>query len=329
MADHVLNTSPDFTSSHVFSTDDLTGGFDGLKQGDLPDGETTIIDFTYGEPKNADGTLLYPVNTDFGYVVTDFVGAIEKTREDNPEYEEGWIGDLKDEGDVRSGVVISDAPTDTFKTPAVLGTWLAGLGDNSVKASTEHYVVMQNILSDAMYPDDPDAVYDLDDDLYVIGGRYDGMLMDEAILAAGDTNGDGVADIKDVLAPNETEIDLNIAASTDYSVTVKDDGKLLYRWGNMIKKPNDMRLDIKLALPEEFTQTDEGSGLTKLYKITAAELLTNHTITNNPNDQIPRRRPGERGGHRHPANLHGDLRLQRRRQRPARGLGHHRRLLCR
>ncbi len=284
--DPVLITNPDFTVSHTFSIDDLTGGFDGLKQGDLPNGDTTIIDFNSTTTKNADGTILYPVNSDFGYVTTDFVGAIEKTRDDNPEYEEGWIGDLKGAGDVQAGVVISDAPTDTFKTPAVLGTWLAGLGGNTVKASTEHYVVMQNILSDAMYPDDPNAIYDLDDDLYVIGGTYDGMLMDDAIIASGDTNGDGVADIKDVLAPNETEIDINIAASTDYSVTVKDDGKLLYRWGNTIKKPNDMRLDIKLDLPDEFTEIDTNSGLTKLFKITAAELSTDHTVTNNPNDQI-------------------------------------------
>lgn len=282
-ADVVLNTTPDFTSSHTFSTNDLTGGFDGLTQADpVPSGELPLIDFSFATPKNADGTLLYPVNTEFGYIVTDFVGAIQKSRIDNPEYEEGWIGDLKGEGDVQAGVVISDAPTDTFKTPALLGTWLAGLGDNTVKASTEHYMVMQNVLSDAMYPDDPDAIYDLDDDLYVIGGTWDGMLMDDAILAAGDTNGDGVADIKDVLAPNETQIDINIAASTDYSVTVKDDGKLLYRWGNTIKKPNDMRLDIKLDLPDEFTEIDPDSGLLKLYKITAGELLTNHTITNNP-----------------------------------------------
>ena len=45
------------------------------------------------------------------------------------------------------GLVVSDSPTDTFKTPAVLGTWLAGLGGNTVKASTEHYSVMQAILS--------------------------------------------------------------------------------------------------------------------------------------------------------------------------------------
>jgi Ca2+-binding RTX toxin-like protein len=286
-ADVVLNTTPDFTSSHTFSTNDLTGGFDGLTQADpVPSGELPLIDFSFATPKNADGTLLYPVNTEFGYIVTDFIGAVLKSRIDNPEYEEGWIGDLKGEGDVQAGVVISDAPTDTFKTPALLGTWLAGLGDNTVKASTEHYVVMQNILSDQKYPGDPDALYPLDDNLMVIGGEFDGQYVADILPTITDLNGDGAVDIKDILAPNETEITANIAVSTDYSVTLKDDGKLLYRWGNTIKKPNDMRLDIKLDLPDAFTDIDEGSGLQKLYKITAGELLTNHTITNNPNDQI-------------------------------------------
>ena len=31
--DQPLNTDPDFTSLHVFSTDDITGNFDGVTQG--------------------------------------------------------------------------------------------------------------------------------------------------------------------------------------------------------------------------------------------------------------------------------------------------------
>jgi hypothetical protein len=182
----------------------------------------------------------------------NFEGAVEKEFSDGL-YEEGFIGNLPNEVGDQIGVVVSDAPTDTFKTPAVLGTWLSGLGGNSVKASTEHYVVMQNILSDQKYPGDPDAEYALDDNLIVIGGDYDGHAVQDLLdgtvsdgeggfITIADENQDGVVDIKDILNPNESSVDYDIAASTDYSVAVKDDGKLLYRWGNMIKKPNDSLL---------------------------------------------------------------------------------------
>ena len=185
------------------------------------------------------------------------------------------------------GLVVSDAPTDTFQTPAVLGTWLAGIGGNTVKASTEHYTVMQDVLSDQRYPGDPDAVYSLDDNLIVIGGDYDGQAVVDVIPIVGDVNGDGVADIKDVLIPNESTIAENIAASDDYSVTLKDDGKLLYRWGNTVKRPNDIRVEVEMELPDEWSQpTATAPDLLPLYQVTMAELLVNHTITNNPNDQI-------------------------------------------
>ncbi|WGW03669.1 calcium-binding protein [Tropicibacter oceani] len=286
-ADTVLNTTPDWTSSHTFSTDDITGTFDGLTQGDLAPGDNTLIDFSATPKITTEGVDLYPINSDFGFIVTDFEGAIEKDFYENPEHLEGFAGDLNGEGGEHIGLVISDAPTDTFKTPATLGTWLMGIGGSFEKASTEHYSVMQSILSDQMYPGDPLAKYPLDDELYVIGGQYDGMLLSDAIVLEGDSNGDGVADLKDVLQPNESTITENIAASSDYSITVKDDGKVLYRWGNAIKRPNDVRLEATLDLPDEWTTADpETPDLAPLYRITAAELVVNHTITNNPNDQI-------------------------------------------
>lgn len=285
--DQPLNTTPTYTVTHVFSTADVTGTFDGLTQGDVLPGDTPVVDFTATPMVTQEGVNLYPINSEFGYLVTDFIGAEPKDFVLNPEYAEGWVGDLTDGEGTQLGLVISDSPTDSFKTPARLGTWLAGLGDEAVKASTEHYVVMQNILSDQKYPGDPDALYPLDDDLYVIGGTYDGMRVQDAILVAGDVNGDGAVDIKDVLAPNETQITENIAVGSDYSITLKDDGKLLYRWGNMIKKPNDVRIEAELPLPDEWKQADpEQDDLIPLFKITRAELVTVHTITNNPNDQI-------------------------------------------
>lgn len=285
--DEPLNTNPTYTATHVFSTDDVTGKFDGTTQGDITPGETPIIDFAATPIYTNDGIALYPINSEFGFIVSDFDGAVEKDFDLNPEYEEGFAGDLLGTGGEQLGLVLSDAPTDSFKTPATLGTWLAGIGGNTVKASTEHYVVMQNVLSDQEYPGDPDALYPLDDELYVIGGEFDGQSVADVIAIVGDVNGDGAADIRDVLEPNENSISEAIAASTDYSVTLKDDGKLLYRWGNTVKRPNDIRVEAEIPLPDEWTpEVDAATGLMPLFIVTSAELVIRHTITNNPNDQV-------------------------------------------
>ncbi|MDT8326696.1 MAG: calcium-binding protein, partial [Roseovarius sp.] len=264
----------------------MTGTFDGLTQGDVLPGETPVVDFSATPKIDKSGVELYPVNSEFGFVVTDFDGAISKDFITNPEYEEGFVGDIFENGE-QVGLMVSDAPTDTFKTPALLGTWLAGLGGNTVKASTEHYSVMQAILSDQKYPEDPTAVYQLDDNLKMIGGTYDGQFIEDILPIVGDVNEDGVVDIKDVLVPNESTIRADIAVGNDYSVTMKDDGKLLYRWGNTIKRPNDVRLEATLDLPDEWGATDyETSVMSPVFQITAAELAVRHTITNNPNDQL-------------------------------------------
>lgn len=300
--DLILNQTPTYTVKHIFSSADVTATFTGLTQADvLADGDPTndlLIINTAATPRVSDGVNLYPVNSDFGFNVIDFKEAIQKDLLLDPEYEEGWVGDLTGPSGEQLGIVIADAPTDTFKTPAVLGTWLAGIGGNTVKASTEHYSVMQNVLSDAAYPGDPDALYPLDDNLILLSqnAAWDGqfvadLLADPGTFGVVDKDDNGVLDIRDLLNPNESTIEYDIAYSTDYSVTMKDDGKLLYRWGNTIKRPNDMRLEVEMELPDEWSMpesdaSDPGFGLVPLYKITMGELVTNHQITNNPNDQI-------------------------------------------
>ncbi|MAQ36791.1 MULTISPECIES: calcium-binding protein [Thioclava] len=299
--DEPLNTDPMFRSSHVFSTADITVTFDGMTVGAAED-PLAYFDTsgTNGTKETKDGVTLYPIESEFGYNVADFQDATQKVIDPSDpnyvaDYAEGWAGDVYDGEGNQLGLVISDAPTDTFKTPALYGTWLAGLGGNTVKASTEHYVVMQNILSDQKFPGDTDAIYKLDDALRVVSGdeALNGRLVSDVITElkalpdmAGDKNGDGVIDIKDVLAPNETEITENIAVSSDYSVTVKDDGKLLYRWGNTIKKPNDVRLEATMDLPDEWSEYNPYTSLRNIYHVTEAELVVHHTITNNPNDQV-------------------------------------------
>ncbi|MDR9394557.1 MAG: calcium-binding protein [Roseovarius sp.] len=232
------------------------------------------------------------------------------------------------------------------------------MGGNTVKASTEHYTVMQNVLTDQRYPEDPDAVLNLDDDLRMhdlrpdgIGGLNNGPLHDAYLLELtqslqaaidnagnpdqldvtdtdfdrdgtidpydiltvaapdnpnemvgaldldqdgtadvidGPLNGYGAdADITDILKPNESTVLFDIAYGDDYSITLKDDGKLLYRFGNAVKRPTDVRMEAELELPEEWNAPDdEKPDLIPLYQITSAELVTHHTISNSPNDQI-------------------------------------------
>jgi hypothetical protein len=286
--DQPLNTTSDFSSLHVFSVNDVTGTYSGVTQG--VSGDVVDITGASGTKVKKEGVILYPIDSEFGFTVTDFEGAEDKVLDDD--YAEGWAGNLLIGGE-KAGLVISDSPTDTFKTPAVFGTWLAGLGGNSVKASTEHYTVMQNVLSDQQFPDDPDAVYALDDNLKLLSLNLDwndqyvaDLLSDPGTYGVTDVNLDGVLDIKDLLNPNESTISYDIAYGDDYSVTMKDDGKLLYRWGNEIKRPNDVRLEAQLETPDEWKEIDDETGLKKLYAISSAELVVHHMITNNPNDQV-------------------------------------------
>ncbi|GKY86575.1 GEVED domain-containing protein [Sinisalibacter aestuarii] len=350
-ADVALITTPDYRVSHVFSTADISGGFDGAMQG--TDGG--IVDFGATPNTTKDGISLYPIDSEFGFHVTDFIGAEDKVRDG--EYTEGWAGDLLGEGGEQLGLLVGDARTDTLQTPNLLGTWLVGMGGSAVKASTEHYAVMQEILSDQAFPEDPDALLPLDDDLRIIDYQVDdtgmpvldgdgnmqadamhGYYVKELVDAlhnaetgettAIDFDRDGVADdyaafmgameidgtlrnvamvdlgadgsidyydrglngfgeygLADILEPNESSVIQDIAVSDDYSVTLKDDGKLLYRWGNLMKRPNDVRVNVTMDLPDEWKE-DADNGLLKLFRVTGAELVVNHTVTNNPNDQI-------------------------------------------
>ena len=349
--------TPDFTANHVFSINDVLGGFHGQTVGDGGDF------INYDKTKtDKEGNVLYAVDNEFGFHVTDFIGAVQKDQE-NPEdwdYGEGWAANLLVDGE-HAGLLVSNAKTAKFNTPNVLGTWLVGMGGSAVKASTEHYTVMQKILSDQAYPGDPDALLPLDDDLRIIDYKiavdpetgeetgqpeldgegnmvegamhnayvkellqaflngegtgaidfnrdgtatayeteelpwvFDGVTRDVLTVDLGDDgtidyvdgnlNGFGTYGIADVLEPNESSAIENIAYGDDYSVTLKDDGKLLFRWGNLWKRPNDMRMSVTMDLPDDWTDTE--GGLRKLYKVTDAELIVNHTVTNNPNDQI-------------------------------------------
>lgn len=238
------------------------------------------------------GVTLYPVSTQWGFEVVDFLGAVEKKM--NLVYEEGYVGDIPG-----GGVKISNSATDTYKVPAPLGTWCQGLGGNNVKCSTEHYSVLEHVLTchevipyfyaDPVdgtqayleFPDPEDGFFDcadaaLDDNLLIIGGAFAGSRLNDATP----WEGEGAAPEGQMRANDNTTIIEDIAASADYSVTLKDDGKPLYRWGTMIKRPNDVRFYARMALPESWKAAEAN------FTVTRAELHVSHWVTNNPNDQI-------------------------------------------
>jgi hypothetical protein len=91
------------------------------------------------EPLVDDGDVLYPIDSEFGFYITDFEGAKPKVRDSN--YQEGFARNI-------DGVVkIVNAAMDTYKVKLLLGTWCQGLGDISIKCSTEHYTSMEHVLT--------------------------------------------------------------------------------------------------------------------------------------------------------------------------------------
>ena len=298
---------------HIFSVNDVLGDFDGSTYGNtgatedksiicgLPDSTTTCPeDAAQPFVDSKLGVELFPIDSEFGFYVVDFVGAQEKVQDGD--YAEGWVGNLPD----GSGVAVSNAITDRYKVQPPLGTWCQGLGGNSVKCSTEHYTVMEHVLScheviPYFFADPtsgfqgeqatPDgslmvdcATTALDDELMILTGGVPGEQLTDATpcLDKDPNNPEGCQ-----LLPNDNTSVLNeLATSTDYSVTLKDDGKPLYRWGALIKRPNDIRMYVRLALPAEWKVRNEDGSLANDFNVTKARLIINHTITNNPNDQL-------------------------------------------
>ncbi len=252
-------SSYDYSAEHVFSIQDVAGDFDGTSMATDPS-----VVCTECEPY-VDGSLeLYPIDSAFGFTAIDFVGAQPRPRDG--EHDEGWITDIHDPvDDAHWGVAISDERTLAFRTGALAGGWCAGAGAELVKCSTEHFVTMEHVLTcdetipymffDPITGEAKDPIWNACEPLDI---AYD---VDPATLD-----------------PYEFDLD-QIAFTTDFSATQKDDGKLLYRWGTWDKRPTDIRLNVTIPLPEEW----KGS---QVYKITRAELAVVHTVSNSPNDQI-------------------------------------------
>jgi len=295
---------------HIFSTNDVQGGFDGSTFGtngaqqdtniicdlgttDCPDDNQPFLDKS--------GVMLYPVDSEFGFYVVDFLGAQGKIRDGD--YREGFVGNIMDTG-IQIGIQISNAPTLKYKVKPPLGTWCQGLGGTSVKCETEHYTVMEHVLScyetipysfadpatgihDILSTPDGSLTFDcanapLDDVAMVLVDGLPTTRLINAIPCEGynDVTGLPIPDGCQMFPNDKTDTQNNLALSSDYSVQLKDDGKPLYGWGGTHKRPNDVRMYARLELPAEWKA--DGAD----YVVTRAELVMNHWITNNPNDQL-------------------------------------------
>ncbi|GGI82390.1 hypothetical protein [Shewanella gelidii] len=280
-----------YSVSHTFSVNDVLGGFDGVTYAENPNiicgigGESPACPEGAAQPKavKKGGEMMYPVDSEFGFYVQDFVGAAEKIYDQD--YGEGWVGNIDD------GLLVANAKTVVFKAPKRTGTWCAGLGGGLVKCSSEHYTTLEHVLT--CYESVP---YTTDDpttgeqknltnpyDNSVIGNCADAKL-DNAlhIMRAGELTDELLHSTVpgEQMIANESTVRDDIAVGRDYSVTLKDDGKPLYRWGNAVKRPNDVRLYVRMALPDEWKV--EGAE----FKVLNAALIVHHQITNNPNDQL-------------------------------------------
>jgi hypothetical protein len=288
-----IEVFPRYSVTHTFSVADIQGGFSGVLQAD----DSTIICGEYGgpactnvQPKIAkqSGETLYPIDSEFGFYVEDFVGGAQKVRDND--YGEGWAANINDMtyGD---GVMIANAKTDTFKTPAKMGSWCTGLGGTLVKCSSEHYSTFEHVLTcheTVPYTTtDPSssAQKDLiDPETGVVVGNCADARLDDTLQIVRD--GVVTSELLTSTTPgvqmeaNESTVRNDIALGKDYSVSLKDDGKPLYRWGNAVKRPNDVRMYAKMALPNGWKQPGAN------YIVLEATLTVNHEITNNPNDQL-------------------------------------------
>ena len=289
---------------HIFSINDVMGGFDGSTFGTsgviqdtniICDLGTTACPEDNSPFLDKSGVTLYPVDSEFGFYVVDFLGAEGKVRDGD--YMEGFVGNIEDAG-VQIGIKIANAPTLKYKVKPPLGTWCQGLGGTSVKCETEHYTTMEHVLS--CHETIPYSFADPVTGEQAVLSTPSGSLTFDCANAPLDDVAmilvDGLPSVRLINAtpceaendpigcqmfPNDkTDMLNNIALSSDYSVQLKDDGKPLYGWGGIHKRPNDVRMYARLQLPEEWKA--EGAD----YVVTKAQLVVNHWITNNPNDQL-------------------------------------------
>lgn len=71
-----------------------------------------------------------------------------------------------------------------------------------------------------------------------------------------------------------------LVETVDYSSRLKDDGKILYFWGNYNKEPTPVYIYTTIKLPDAWKTAGAD------FAVKSAKLTLSHKITNSPNDQI-------------------------------------------
>ncbi len=249
-----------YSAEHVFSMFDVVGDFSGQTAAADP----TIVCMDC--PTMIDGSAtLYPIDSAFGFTAIDFVGAAPLDRDGV--YEEGWIGDVSDPDDGHhQGISVATDPTIAFRTGALAGGWCAGAGGDLIKCSTEHFVTMEHTLT--CYETVPYHFFDPITGLPTLP-QYEACQPLDLMFDVDPST----------LEPYEFDLE-QIAYTSDFAVTQKDDGKLLFRWGTWDKRPTDVHVNVSIPLPDEWKQPGQ------VYVVTRAELTIVHTVSNSPNDQI-------------------------------------------
>jgi hypothetical protein len=251
----------DYYVGAQFIMEGVLGGPDGVTYGD----DANII-CTSGCEDNVQmegDTPLYPVDNAFGFDVQHFADSVPRERDGV--HAEGWVGTILDGDGDSMGLLVSTVATSQFLVPTNMGGWCAGLASDPVKCETEHYVTLEHVKT--CYETIPYWFSDVETgETHTEYGDCIPM-SDELDM-----------DVNDLI-PDENSLD-EIAVGTDYAVSKKDDGKFLFRFGNVVKRPTDMRVNLAMPVPEEWLIGDD------VYVVNRAELAIVHTITNSPNDQI-------------------------------------------
>lgn len=181
-----------------------------------------------------DGQEYYGIDSAYGSLVRDFTPPVLLPMDGV--YDNGMINTVTDDYGQAIGVHAISQITAKYKNGALGGEWAAGLGGLSVKAATEHYLVMDHVL-----------------------------------------NAEWMPPLVEVERDPLTGEPLNVG---DFATRLKDDGKILFFWGNLKKVPTPLRLYTTVPLPEAWKAPGAN------YTVTSAKLVVKHRITTSPNDQI-------------------------------------------
>ena len=152
-----------YSPLHTFSMEDVQCDTKIYGVDNCVDLTTPIID-------EKDDYTYYGIDSSYSFTAVDFKPAESKLRiPRDGSYDDGWIANIYDGDGNVIGVKAKSPETPSWKAGGLMGAWTAGLGGNSVKSSTEHYVVMSHIMEG---PENPlelgtDYSYKLKDD-----GKY-------------------------------------------------------------------------------------------------------------------------------------------------------------